>query len=277
MQLCIFKQPHRQPFSSWSSQNFHKLRFLGKGFSNPSIRILALSLILSGLLGGTAYAHDPVLKGTLTIDFIGNQDEISQNPLDGDLKIMIPNQGRFAGLRIPKTIDGQPFRGQEFTVSLVPNGCVLDGGPNSGQALLRLSQKLRGQPPTGTVFKTHVSNGQYECLFGGASQVMPYDPFDGNNPASVIGELVILWTQVFSNPNISNGQSVEEEMQQFFEIPTSHAVHYLRFRSVEYPSAQGPQCNSDSKHLSCNRGGSADGIFNADIRLKFKEKEQELQ
>lgn len=228
-------------------------------------------------LGGTAYAHDPFLRGTLTIDFTGNQDEIGQPPLDGDLNITIPNQGRFAGLKIPKTIDGQPFRGQEFTVSLVPNGCVLEGGLDNGQALLRLTKKTKSQPIKGTVFKANVFNGQYECPFGGASQVMPYDPFDGNSQASALGELVIWWTQVLSNPNITNGQNVEEEMRQFFEIPNSHAVHRLRFRSVEYPSAQSPGCNSDSKHLFCNRGGSADGIFNADIRVKFKEKEQELQ
>lgn len=229
-------------------------------------------------MAGTTYAHDPDLKGTLTIDFQANQDEISQTPLASELKIQIPNQGRVAGIKIPRTIDGQPFRGQEFSVSLIPTGCVLDGGPDHGQAMLRLTQKLRRQPIKGTVLKAHVFAGQYDCLFGGASQVLPYDPFDGNHQAAVVGELLIWWTQVLSNQNPNNALSVEEEIRQFFDISDSHDVHRLRLWGVEYPSVQSPGCNSDSRHVHCNRGGSADGVFSADVRVKFKEQEEpELQ
>lgn len=276
MKSKLFSYSHQQTVFSWFPQVSCKSHFLGQRVFKPSLQILGLSLLLSGLFGGTASAKDSVLNGSLTIDFAGNQDEISQTPLNGDLKIMIPNQGRFAGLKIPKNIDGQPFRGQEFTVSLVSSGCVLDGGgPKSGQALLHLTQNLRKQPMTGSVFKTTVSNGQYECLFGGASQVLPYDPFDGNHHNAVLGELVIWWTQALSNPNISNDQNVEEEMRQFFEIPNTSTFHRIRLRGVEYPSVSSQGCNSDSKHLSCNRGGSADGMFSADMQVKFKEQELE--
>ena len=168
-------------------------------------------------MAGTTYAaHDTALKGMLTIDFQANRDEMAETSLASELKIHIPNQGNVAGIRIPKTIDGQPFRGQAFSVSLVPNGCVLDGGPDYGQAMLRLTQNLRRQPIKGTVFKAQVFGGQYECLFGGASQVLPYDPFDGNHQASVVGELLIWWTQVLSNQNPNNRLSVEEEINQFW-------------------------------------------------------------
>jgi len=236
---------------------------------------MSLSLIFGGLMASTANAEDTFLKGTLTIDFQANQDEIARSPLPNELKIHIPNQSRVAGIKIPRTIDGQPFRGQKFSVSLVPNGCVLDGGPDHGQAMLRLTQNLRRQPIKGTVFKAQVFGGQYECLFGGASQVLPYDPFDGNHQASVVGELLIWWAQVLSNQNPNNALSVEEEIYQFFEISNSPAVHRLRFRGVEYPSVQSKACDSDSKHLHCNRGGSADGVFNTDVHLKFKEQELE--
>lgn len=225
------------------------------------------------MVGTTSAAERPV-RGTLTIDFHAQPlDEIAQSFLDREIKIRIPNQGRLAGLRIPRNIDGQPFRGQEFSLSLVPNGCVLDGGPARGQAVLRLTQKERRQSLQGSVFKAPVFNGQYECLFGGASQVLPYDPFDGNHQTSVIGELVIWWTQILSAQLTDEDKTVKDEVYRFFEIDNSQAVHRLRFRGVEYHSVQSPVCKSDSPHLHCNRGGSAEGMFSADVRVKFRERE----
>lgn len=258
---------------SMKIRNDRRQGYLG-GFSPRvfAVGAISFSMIFGGLMVGTAYAaKDTILRGTLTIDYQGKQDEISPAPLSTDLKIRIPQQHRIAGLKIPRRINGQPFRGQEFTVSLVPSGCVLDGGPSLGVASLRLHQKMKKQPFPGTVFKAPVFNGQYECLFGGASQVMPYDPFDGNHETSVIGELVIWWTQVLSHQNPTTNQSVKEEMHEFFEFPNSQAVHRLWFRSVEYHSVQSPGCDPNSPHRRCNRGGTADGIFNADLRARFKD------
>lgn len=281
MTLGVINSDNRQLCSSWIPKPSTESIFLGKRLIASTLRAMSLSLIFGGLMAGTTYAaHDTVLNGMLTIDFQSNQqqDEIAQTPLASELKIQIPHQGHMAGIRIPRTIDGQPFRGQEFSISLVPNGCVLDGGPDHGQAMLRLTQNLRRQPLKATVFKAQVFGGQYECLFGGASQVLPYDPFDGNHSASVIGELLIWWTQVLSNQNTNNALNVEEEIYRFFELSDSQDVHRLQFQGVEYPSMQSKACDSDSKHLHCNRGGSADGVFNADVRVRFKEQQEpELQ
>ncbi len=275
MKLDMHHCDNRQQKSNWIPELSFASTFLGKRFITRTIRTMSLSLIMGGLMTSTAYAHDPALIGMLTIDFLAPQDEISQTVLDNEVKIKIPNQGHIAGFRIPKTINGQPFRGQEFSVSLVPSGCMLDGGAERGQATLRLTQKLRRQPIKATVFKAQVFGGQYECLFGGASQVMPHDPFDGNHQTSAVGELVIWWTQILANQNPNNSQSVKEEMHQFFDISNSHDVHRLRFWGVEYPSVQSQGCNSDPRYVHCNRGGSADGVFNTNVRVRFKQQELE--
>lgn len=277
MKLGMTHRDNREQHSTWIPETSIKSTFQGKRIITSSIRAMSLSLLLGGFMAGTTYAaHDTVLKGTLTIDFHATQqDEISQTVLDSEIKFRIPNQGRVAGIRIPRNIDGQPFRGQEFSVSLIPNGCVLDGGPDHGQAKLHLTQNLRRQPIKGTVFKAQVFGGQYECLFGGASQVLPYDPFEGNQQTSALGELLIWWAQVLSNQNPNNSQNVEEEIHRFFEIPNPSVVHRLKFWGIEYPSAQSTGCKIDSKHVRCNRGGSAEGVFSADVRVKFKEQELE--
>ena len=272
---------NRLLFSSWFPETQSSSPFLGKKLIKSAIRAIFLSLIFGGMMAGTTYAqraHDPVLNGSLTIDFQAKQDEISQTPLASEVKIRIPNQRQLAGIRIPRNIEGQPFRGQEFSVSLVPSGCVLDGGPDHGQATLHLTQNLRRRPLKGTVFTAQVFGGQYECLFGGASQVLPYDPFDGNHQASVIGELLVWWEQILSNQDANTTLSVEAEMHQFFQIPDSHKVASLRLLGVEYPWVQSKSCNTDSGQIRCNRGGSAEGVFNADIRVRFEEPETpELQ
>jgi hypothetical protein len=278
MELCVNNCDNRQLSSSWFPEPASHSPFLGKKWFKSSVRAVFLSLMFGGLMAGTTYAHDPVLNGSLTIDFQANQDEISRTSLASELKIRIPNQRHVAGIRIPRTIEGQPFRGQEFSVSLVPNGCMLDGGPDHGQAILRLTQKLRREPLKATVFKAHVFGGQYECLFGGASQALPFDPFDGNHQASVVGELLIWWAQVLSNQNPSNALSVEEEMHRFFDISDSHNVDRLRLWGVEYPSVRSKGCSAESKHVHCSRGGSADGVFSTNVRARFEEQENpELQ
>lgn len=275
MTLGVINDNNRQRFSPMISEPSPSRPFMGKQLVKSAIRVISLSVLAGGLLTGTAYAHDTVLNGTLTIDFKASPAETAQPPLASELTFRIPNQGRIAGIRIPRTIEGQPFRGQEFTVSLVPNGCMLDGGPSHGQAHLRLTQKLRRQPLTASVFKAQVFGGQYECLFGGASQVLPYDPFDGNHQASTIGELLIWWTQILSNQQANTGLSVQDEILRFFGSSNPHQVERLRFWGVEYPSFQSRGCNSESRHIRCNRGGSADGVFNANVRVRFEDQDHE--
>ena len=80
-------------------------------------------------------------------------------------------------------------------------------------------KKMKRQPIKGTTFKAHVFNGQYECLFGGASQVMPYDPFDGNHQTSVIGELVIWWAQVLTSQNPDTVKALKKKRVSFSKFP----------------------------------------------------------
>ena len=274
MKLYCFNTRKQQQTGFCAPLSFLRPPFQGRRLIKPTVRVLAASLILGCMLIGTAFAHDPVLNGSLIIDFTGSHGEISPPSPGGEVKITIPNRRHFAGIRIPRHIDGQPFRGQEFTVSIVPSGCVLDGTSSSGQVLLRLTQNLRRQPTTGTTFKATVASGQYECLFGGASQVLPYDPFAGNQQNSVMGELLIWWAQIFSDQNTDGNQSVKDAIHQFFGIDSNHYVNRLQFQAVEYPSAFSPSCNVGSEQIRCNRGGTADGVFTADVRVRFREQHQ---
>ena len=260
-ELCTRDQHNLRSLSASKLASSEKLRYLA---------ILAGVLILLSSTAGPGFAHSDRYKeqrtklhGALVIDFT---DRTKKNPIQ-EMTFSIPNRRKMAGVSIPKEVNGMPFRGQEFKVDF--RNCLRAEIENGGHAILHLSHKSHHSGRKSTVVQGTVTQLASGCLFSGNALVMPFDPFMGNPLTSWIGQTAIWHTQVLATDPDGNGSTNEQEIRNFFEIPDNQIEKRLRIKSAEAHMELGDECVKLMGKVQCSRGGSAKGIFNSRVMIKF--------
>lgn len=205
------------------------------------------------LLSAPAYAN--TVKGTLNVQFDGNQD----NPMD-PVTFHIFDTNFIAGVKIPKEVNGMPFRGQEFTIDF--NGCT--GALKAGEATLILRRKK-----TVDTFKSYVTNGSFLCLFNGTAIVSPWDPFTGNLTESLLGEAAIWFRQILDGDPDENMRTNEQEILAGFGSASDTRVE-IREIDDGHSAFGPPNCTQPIGKINCNDGGSSSGILTNFFSIRTK-------